>query len=667
MHLSLYTFTHSLFPASSRDFEQDVDAPTAITLASAFERGSPRVTGVHTPWRSALIHAAVLLSWLALCAAALGAHGLMVWSIGLFYMGYDLLLQGLTLLQTWRLTRPMSGEVAVVPVVARRLAVVVAAHNEADVLETAIAGLLAQTRPPDVIVIADDGSTDGTANLLMHRYGLLAPELGGYSRSSPQVPGLHWLRLPHGGKAQALNQAILHVDTDIVLTVDADTLLDKQALSAMYQAFVRDPDLVAATGVLTPVCSPGWRGRILEWFQSYEYVRNFLARYAWMRLNGLLLISGAFAAFRRQALVDVGGFDDDCLVEDYELIHRLRRYSAQKGLNWTTAVIGQARAWTDAPSDVRSFLRQRRRWFGGFLQTQYWYRDMVGQPRYGEVGMRMLPIKAFDTLQPLFGVTSLLVLLSCVVRGRWGVLWPVAGVMAAKTTFDLAFHAWAVVLYRRWTGAREGLSIWGALTAALIEPWSFQVLRHMGALWGWAHFLKGRQQWEASSRGGLINQRYVRHAWFGGVVLSLSVLGAVLVGSPVTVHAAEVDPRSVEFVAPKDVKWVRNAAGTSEQALLFGDPAKPGPYVVQIKWLPGNFSRPHFHNGDRFFAVLSGTWWVGTGETFDPEATVPMTAGSYVIHHGGQVHYDGAKNEEAIIQVWGVGPVSTTPAAQAKR
>lgn len=88
MHLSLYTFTHSLFPASSRDFEQDVDAPTAITLASAFERGSPRVTGVHTPWRSALIHAAVLLSWLALCAAALGAHGLMVWSIGLFYMGW---------------------------------------------------------------------------------------------------------------------------------------------------------------------------------------------------------------------------------------------------------------------------------------------------------------------------------------------------------------------------------------------------------------------------------------------------------------------------------------------------------------------------------------------------------------------------------------------------
>lgn len=126
--------------------------------------------------------------------------------------------------------------------------------------------------------------------------------------------------------------------------------------------------------------------------------------------------------------------------------------------------------------------------------------------------------------------------------------------------------------------------------------------------------------------------------------------------------AAEIDPRSVEFQTPADIKWVRNAAGTSEQAVLFGDPRKPGPYVVRIKWLPGQFSRPHFHNNDRFFAVLSGTWWVGTGATFDPASTVALPAGSYVIHHGGQVHYDGAKGEEAVIQVWGIGPVETSPA-----
>jgi quercetin dioxygenase-like cupin family protein len=73
-------------------------------------------------------------------------------------------------------------------------------------------------------------------------------------------------------------------------------------------------------------------------------------------------------------------------------------------------------------------------------------------------------------------------------------------------------------------------------------------------------------------------------------------------------------------------------------------------------------SRPHFHPNDRFFVVIVGTWWMGTGERFDPESTVSAPAGSYVIHYAGKVHYDGAKNEETIIQVWGMGPATATPA-----
>jgi hypothetical protein len=128
------------------------------------------------------------------------------------------------------------------------------------------------------------------------------------------------------------------------------------------------------------------------------------------------------------------------------------------------------------------------------------------------------------------------------------------------------------------------------------------------------------------------------------------------------VHAAELDPASVQFKTPEQITWTRNAAGTSEQALLFGDPRLPGPYVMRIRWLPGQMSRPHWHNNDRYFVVLSGTWWVGTGASFDPDKTVPMPAGSHVVHRGGQLHYDGAKGEEAVIQVWGIGPVTTTAA-----
>jgi mannose-6-phosphate isomerase-like protein (cupin superfamily) len=107
---------------------------------------------------------------------------------------------------------------------------------------------------------------------------------------------------------------------------------------------------------------------------------------------------------------------------------------------------------------------------------------------------------------------------------------------------------------------------------------------------------------------------------------------------------------------------VRNAAGTQERVVLFGDPSKPEPYVARIKWLPGNMSRPHFHQNDRHFVVISGTWWLGSGEKYDPDSTVPVGPGTYVYHKAKGIHYDGAKNEEVVIQVWGIGPDGNVPA-----
>jgi hypothetical protein len=147
-------------------------------------------------------------------------------------------------------------------------------------------------------------------------------------------------------------------------------------------------------------------------------------------------------------------------------------------------------------------------------------------------------------------------------------------------------------------------------------------------------------------------------------IVSRMMIVAALVVLPAapTLHAADINPAAVQFTTPENIKWVKNAAGTNESAVLFGDPEKPGPYVVRIKWLPGNMSRPHFHQNDRFFVVISGTWWMGTGEKFDPDTTVPAPAGSYVIHHAKGIHYDGAKTEPAVIQVWGMGPATSTPA-----
>jgi quercetin dioxygenase-like cupin family protein len=94
--------------------------------------------------------------------------------------------------------------------------------------------------------------------------------------------------------------------------------------------------------------------------------------------------------------------------------------------------------------------------------------------------------------------------------------------------------------------------------------------------------------------------------------------------------------------------------------LVEGDLNKPGPYVIRVKFSPGTMSMPHFHPEDRLATVLKGTWWTGIGEKFDPGSTVPLPAGSFMKHPAGEAHYDGAKDEEVILQIVGVGPSGTT-------
>lgn len=470
------------------------------SLDTAFAALSPRLNPRPVPLVSRLISGGVALFLVLLFAQAFMQQGIGAWATGLAYVLYDTALLVFTFRQTRILAHPLRvAHDGVRPT----LGVIVAAHNEAGVLAVTIDTLLASADPPDAILLADDGSTDGSHQVMAERYGLAPPPLGTLSAPSPMVPSLRWLRLPHGGKARALNAALPLIETEIVLTVDADTLLEPQSLGAMRSAFAAEPALVAATGVLNPICDRSLSGRFFQWFQAYEYVRNFLSRFAWERLNGLLLISGACAGFRRRAVIDVGGFDPECLVEDYELIHRLHRWSANNDLGWQVRVIGEVRASTDAPGTLGAFLRQRRRWFGGFLQTQHWNRDMIGNHRFGWLGTAMLPVKSLDTLQPIYGLTAFALLVFFLATGRAHIALPILAVIFAKIAIDLAFHLWSLRIYQRWTGGKRQASTPLAIVASLLEPFSFQLIRHGAAAWGWWTFLTGRSSWGRQTRGGI--------------------------------------------------------------------------------------------------------------------------------------------------------------------
>lgn len=460
----------------------------ATPLEAALRRHSPRLNPRPANRLGAGVFLVAAVFWIVAVVAAFRGDGLLAFSVGVISIIYDFLQLSFVAIEVRKLFNVAPRLGAPPPLT---LAVIVAAYNEAGALPATLDRLLAQTSLADQILVADDGSQDETGQILAERYGL-TPE-------SPSRGPLTWLRMPHRGKARTLNAALEEAKAEIVVTVDADTLLDPDALGEIRRAFA-DPTLIVGGGVLEPRCAGGRFGAVLQTFQRYEYVRNFLARFAWSELDSLLLISGAFAAFRTSAVREVGGFDPASLTEDYELIQRLQRAARDAGRASKVRIVGAAFATTDAPASVPAFLRQRRRWFAGFLQTQYWNRDMIGSPRYGALGMAMLPVKCLDALQPFYGLAGFVLLVVFGLSGRWAALLPATGATLAKIAIDIVNTVYGLEAHRRWTGGRAPRRMWLGVLCILIEPFTFQPLRYLGAARGWASLLAGDLSWGRTSR-----------------------------------------------------------------------------------------------------------------------------------------------------------------------
>ena len=146
-------------------------------------------------------------------------------------------------------------------------------------------------------------------------------------------------------------------------------------------------------------------------------------------------------------------------------------------------------------------------------------------------------------------------------------------------------------------------------------------------------------------------------------LLPTMVLAVLTGAAPARKPAPDLNPAAIAYKLPDQIQWHDSPEGV-RSAVMYGDPSKPGMYIILVKWLPGHMSHPHFHPNDRFITVISGTWWVGTGPKFDPNSTVPLPAGTFVTHFAKQIHYDGAKDVEAVLQIVGEGPATMTPAEQ---
>lgn len=312
----------------------------------------------------------------------------------------------------------------------RPVSVLVAAWNEREVIVPTVRGLLAQTGIELEVIVADDGSTDGTGRRVEEAFGRDAR--------------VRVVRIEHAGKGAALEAARAIARFPRIATVDADTRLEPLALSTLVAAI--DGEVVAAGGaVLLDDLAEGAR-TLPRRFQALEYLRTTWVRAAWAELGMLEQIPGAFSAFDAGALEAAGGFPTDSITEDYEVSYRLYQDAARRGRSIHIALVPEARAFTAPPDGFGGFVRQRTRWFAGFLSTLARFRSAIFAPRMGRFGMVRLPLKVLDAAGPLLGVSAMISLATLLASGDalspW-VLLPLAVRALSDLTIFLAARAMA--------------------------------------------------------------------------------------------------------------------------------------------------------------------------------------------------------------------------------
>lgn len=405
------------------------------------------------------------------------------------------------------------------------IALLAPAYNEALTIVESVRSLLSLQYPNFEIVVVNDGSRDDTLAVLIAAFDL-APIQRAYDLAvfhkpirglygSSNQPRLVVVDKENGGKADALNAGINISRAPIICSMDADSLLEPDALLRAVRPFVDDPVRTVAVGGTVRIAN-GCRidhGRVVEvraptnvlaLLQTVEYLRAFLmARLAWSKVNALTIISGAFGLFRRANVIEVGGYSQGTVGEDMELVVKLHRLMREQKLPYRVAFIPEPVCWTEAPETLRVLGRQRARWHRGALETFERHRDVLGNPRYGRVGtVGFGYILLVDVLGPVIETLGYLL-----VPVFWGLgllsLDYLLGFLAVSFTFGVVISVGALALeeseLRRFPRARDLLLLTGM---AVVENFGYRQINNIWRLRGVWQYLRKSQSWGSMTRKG---------------------------------------------------------------------------------------------------------------------------------------------------------------------
>ncbi len=467
------------------------------------------------------------MTWQDLAVQGLSRFELVILAYFLFVNGYYLLLLAGAVLEL-RLHRRISrGEDLgrlLSSEVAPDITILAPAFNEESTVAQSVRGLLTLHYSNLELVVVSDGSTDRTMDILRQEFELepihtvywkridTAPVVALYR--SHTFPNLLVVDKENGGKADALNAALNMATSRLVCAIDADTVIEPDALQRMVRPFLERPDLVAAGGTIRPInASRVSSGRVdevrvpgsfLPGMQVIEYLRAFLfGRMGWNRFGGNLIISGAFGLFDRGAVVATGGYAADTVGEDMELILRLRRAGYEQGGPRRVAFIPDPVAWTEVPESLRVLGRQRDRWHRGLADALWRHKRVLFNPRYGALGMVVLPHFVFvELLAPVIETLGLLGLAVALALGGVN-LWFAALFFLAAYGLGMLLTIAAITLeqigFHRHHRFRDQLKLilWGSL-----ENFGYRQLTVLWRLRGLLNYLRGRTDWGEMERRG---------------------------------------------------------------------------------------------------------------------------------------------------------------------
>ena len=405
------------------------------------------------------------------------------------------------------------------------IALLAPAYNEALTIAQSVHSLLSLQYPSFEVIVINDGSNDETLQVLIDTFGL-KPIQRHYDLPIEHRPirgiygGEHQPRLivvdkDNGGKADALNAGINVSRAPIFCSMDADSLLEPDALLRAVRPFVEDPERTIAVGGTVRIAN-GCRiehGRVLEvrpprnllaLLQTVEYLRAFLmARLAWSRINVLTIISGAFGLFRRNRVIEVGGYTHGTVGEDMELVVKLHRLMREKKLPYRIAFVPEPVCWTEAPEDLRVLGRQRSRWHRGSLETFERHWDMMFKARYGRVGVIGFGyIFLVDVLGPIVELLGYVLIPLFWAMGLLSIEYLLA--FAAVTfTFGIFISVGSLALeetsLRRFPRATDLVLLTGV---AVLENFGYRQLNNLWRLRGIWQFLRRSQSWGTMTRKG---------------------------------------------------------------------------------------------------------------------------------------------------------------------